>query len=128
MHVDTGNGPSVCHRSAGCRQEQRNQRIRLQKARGRRREGADATDPAENGTSNVSSKKYPYSIQLTAHGRNTVGSIHKATISIARDGKAYVWADGQFTRFTIDPPPEVAIVEQPLLLVIQAIAMAMRLR
>lgn len=76
----------------------------------------------------MSKRKYPYSIQLTAHERNTVGSIHMATISIARDGKAYVWADGQFTQFTIDPPPESAIVEQPLLLVIQAIAMAARLK
>lgn len=76
----------------------------------------------------MSKKKYPYSIQLTAHERNTIGSIHMATISIARDGKAYVWADGLFTKFTIDPPPEGAIAEQPLLFVIQAIAMAMRLR
>jgi hypothetical protein len=76
----------------------------------------------------LTDKKYPYSIQLTAHERNTVGSIHMATISIARDGKAYVWANGQFTKFTMDPPPEGAIIEQPLPFVIQAIAMAMRLR
>lgn len=76
----------------------------------------------------MSKKLYPYSIQLTAHERNTIGSIHMATISIARDGKAYVWADGQFTKVTIDPPPEGAITEQPLLFVIQAIAMATRLR
>lgn len=55
--------------------------------------------------------KYPYSILLTAHERTAVGAIHMATISIARDGKAYVWADGQFTKFTIDPPPEGAIVD-----------------
>jgi hypothetical protein len=48
----------------------------------------------------LSKTKYPYSNQLTAHKRNTIGSLHKATIAIARDGKAYVWADGQFTKFT----------------------------
>jgi hypothetical protein len=74
------------------------------------------------------SKTYPYSIQLTAHERNTVGSLHMATISIARDGQAYVWSDGQFTRFSIDPAPEGALLEQPLPFVMQAIAIAMRLR
>lgn len=74
------------------------------------------------------SKKYPFSIQLTAHERNTVGSVHIATISIARDGRAYVWSDGQFTQFSIDPAPESALLEQPLPFVMQAIAIAMRLR
>jgi hypothetical protein len=50
------------------------------------------------------SKKYPYSIQLTAHERYTVG-------------------DSRST-----PAPEGALLEQPLPFVMQAIAIAMRLR
>ncbi|MGA7995728.1 MAG: hypothetical protein WCA28_12565 [Bradyrhizobium sp.] len=74
------------------------------------------------------SQAYPYLIQLTAHERNTVGSLHVATISIACDGRAYVWANGQYRQFSIDPAPEDALFEQPPPFVMQAIAIAMRLR
>jgi hypothetical protein len=74
------------------------------------------------------SKKYPFSIQLTAHERNTVGSIHMATTSIDREGKGYVWSNGGFTRFAMDPAPGGALMEDPLPFVIQAIGLAMRLR
>jgi hypothetical protein len=68
---------------------------------------------------------FPYEIQVTAHERNTLGSTHLATISVARDGRAYVWANGRFDRFAIDPAP--VSFEDPLPLIIQAISIAMRM-
>jgi hypothetical protein len=48
----------------------------------------------------------PYEIQLTAHERDAVGSRHMTNISVARDGRAYVWANGEFYKFKIEPGPQ----------------------
>jgi hypothetical protein len=47
---------------------------------------------------------FPYEIQLTAHERDAVGSRHMTNISVARDGRAYVW--GEFYKFKIEPGPQ----------------------
>ena len=49
---------------------------------------------------------FPYEIQLTAHERDTVGSRHMTIISVARDERAYVWANGEFYKFKIEPGPQ----------------------
>jgi hypothetical protein len=49
---------------------------------------------------------FPYEIQLTAHERDAVGSRHMTIISVARDGRAYVWANGEFYNSRSNPVPQ----------------------
>jgi hypothetical protein len=44
---------------------------------------------------------FPYE---TAHERDTVGLRHMTIISVARDGRAYVY--GEFYKFKIEPGPQ----------------------
>jgi len=48
---------------------------------------------------------FPYEIQLTARVRHR-RSRHMTIISVARDGRAYVWANGEFYKFKIEPGPQ----------------------